>query len=74
MAGVIGFETFRRFVVRIDYGARTLALITPDTFDPRDAGAALGCRFYGHVPEIDAVFEGRWSGSTSIPDRAWNCR
>ena len=33
MPGMIGFETFRRFVTRIDYGNKTITLINPKDFD-----------------------------------------
>ena len=57
-AGVIGFETFRRFVIRIDYGAGTITFIRPDSFDPSDAGSTVELKFYGHVPEVEGAFEG----------------
>jgi predicted aspartyl protease len=58
-AGVIGFETFRRFVIRIDYAAGTIMFIRPDSFDPSDAGSVIELKFYGHMPEVEGTFEGR---------------
>jgi hypothetical protein len=58
MPGMVGYETFRRFVTRIDYGAGTLTLIDPAKFDPRDAGTPVKFVFNGHVPEVMGTFEG----------------
>ncbi len=38
MPGMVGYETFRRFVTRIDYGNKTITLIDPKFFDPKDSG------------------------------------
>jgi len=58
VCGMIGFETFRRFVIRIDYAAGTITLVKPGTFEPGDADVPVELRFYGHIPEIDGTFEG----------------
>jgi PDZ domain/Aspartyl protease len=58
MPGMIGFETFRRFVTRVDYGAHTLTLIKPSAFDPKDAGTAIPFAFNGNTIEIQASYDG----------------
>jgi hypothetical protein len=58
MPGMIGFETFRRFVTRIDYGAKTITLIDPKSFDPRDAGTAVPIVFDGNDLEADGSYNG----------------
>jgi hypothetical protein len=58
MPGMVGYETFRRFVTRIDYGARTLTLIDPKKFDPKDAGTPVKFEFNDHIPEVMGTFEG----------------
>ena len=58
VGGMIGFEFFRRFVVRIDYGGRAMTIIDPARFDPRNAGIPLRFRFYDHVPQVDGRFGG----------------
>ncbi len=58
MPGMVGYETFRRFVTRIDYGAGTLTLIDPAKFDPKDAGTPVKFVFNNHVPEVMGTFEG----------------
>ncbi len=56
--GMVGFETFRRFVTRFDYGARTITLIDPKSFDPADAGTPIPFEFADHNPEVSGEFEG----------------
>jgi hypothetical protein len=58
MPGMVGFETFRRFVTRFDYGAHAITLISPDTFDAKDAGAAIPFKFNGNTIEISATYQG----------------
>lgn len=58
MPGMVGFETFRRFVTRIDYGSDTITLIRPDAFDARDAGTAVPFKFNGNTVEAPAVYNG----------------
>lgn len=56
--GMVGFETFRRFVTRIDYGTHTITLIDPKAFDPREAGTPVKVVFDGNVPEVEASYNG----------------
>ena len=56
VGGMIGFEFFRRFVVRIDYGALTMTVIDPARFDARGAGVPIAFRFYDHQPQVDGRF------------------
>jgi len=58
MPGMVGYETFRRFVTRIDYGAHTLTLIDPKRFNPKNAGTPVKFVFNEHVPEVMGTFEG----------------
>jgi hypothetical protein len=58
MPGMVGFETFRRFVTRIDYGADKITLIRPDAFDPKDAGVAVPINFDGNTIEAPATYDG----------------
>jgi len=50
MPGMIGYETFNRFVTRIDYGKGMLTLIDPAKFDPKDAVTPVKFLFNGSVP------------------------
>jgi Aspartyl protease/PDZ domain len=53
VGGMIGFEFFRRFAVRIDYGSGTMTIIDPARFDPTDAGTPIPFLFYDHMPQVD---------------------
>ncbi|MEI9930550.1 MAG: aspartyl protease family protein [Rhizomicrobium sp.] len=58
MPGMVGFEVFRRFVTRIDYGAKTITLIDPKNFDPTNAGTPVAISFDGNVIEADGSYNG----------------
>ncbi|HEX3675734.1 MAG TPA: aspartyl protease family protein [Rhizomicrobium sp.] len=58
MTGMIGFETFRRFVTRVDYGTDTLTLIDPKSFDSKDAGTPIPIVFDGNTIEVAATYNG----------------
>ena len=50
--GMVGFELFRRFAVRIDYGHDTLTITNPVHFDPTGAGLTIPFVFYDHLPQV----------------------
>jgi hypothetical protein len=50
--GMLGFELFRRFVVRIDYSGSTLTIFDPKRFRSHGAGTAIPFKFYDHLPEV----------------------
>src|SRR5579871_3527294 len=56
--GMVGFETFRRFITRIDYGSHTITLIDTKYFDANNAGAPVQLAFDGNVAEIEARYAG----------------
>jgi hypothetical protein len=58
MPGMVGYETFRRFVTRVDYGAGTLTLIDPAKFDAKDAGTPVKFVFNDHIPQVMGTIEG----------------
>lgn len=58
VGGMMGFELFRRFAVRIDYGALTMTIVDPRRFDAADAGTAIPFRYYDHLPQVDGSFDG----------------
>ena len=58
MPGMVGYETFRRFVTRIDYGNKTVTLIDPKYFDPKDSGAPIRIAFNGN----SVIVEGSYAG------------
>ncbi|MBS0472209.1 MAG: aspartyl protease family protein [Proteobacteria bacterium] len=58
MRGMVGYETFRRFVTRIDYGAKTVTLTDPKFFDPKDAGTPIHIAFAGNAVIVSGSYEG----------------
>ena len=56
--GLIGYEVFRRFVARVDYGKSELTLIDPKSFDPATAGIPVPFVFTEHVPTVQADIDG----------------
>jgi len=63
--GMVGFETFRRFVTRVDYGNRTITLIDPKKFDAKDAGTGIPFVFYGNGIAVDGTYAGH-KGSFTV--------
>ena len=62
LGGMLGVEFIERFVVRIDYGAKTMTFIDPAGFTDaeRDAsGTAVPFVFYSHMPQVSGKFDGR---------------
>jgi Aspartyl protease/PDZ domain len=58
MPGMIGYEVFRRFVTQIDYGSKTITLIDPKYFDPKDAGTAIPFKFNGNAVIVPGSYNG----------------
>ena len=58
MQGMVGYEVFRRFVSRIDYGARTMTLIDAKTFDPSDAGTPVKIAFNANAVTVEGSYDG----------------
>jgi len=62
VGGMLGVEFFERFVVRIDYGAKTISFIDPKRFGPErraQAGTAVPFAFYEHMPQVEGRFDDR---------------
>ena len=56
--GMVGFELFRRLVVRIDYGRKLLTLTKPGSVSLKDAGVAVPFVFYDHMPFVRGRLDG----------------
>lgn len=56
--GLIGYEVFKRFVVRVDYEHRTLTLTLPAAFAYHGAGVAMPFKFNGHIPQVEGAIDG----------------
>ena len=62
LGGMIGVEFFERFIIQIDYGARTMTLSDPAHFSATDrarAGTPSPFKFYSHMPEVAGRFDGQ---------------
>jgi hypothetical protein len=55
--GMVGFELFSRFAVRLDYGAKTMTITDFANFDPRGAGTAIPFKFYDHLPAVQGMID-----------------
>jgi predicted aspartyl protease len=57
--GLVGYELFKRFVVRIDYAKHELTFIRPEDFKPANAGTAVPFTSAGGgVPLVKATIDG----------------
>jgi hypothetical protein len=56
--GLIGYEVFKRFVVRVDYEHRTLTLTLPASFSYHGAGVVVPFKFNEHVPQVEGAIDG----------------
>lgn len=56
--GLVGYEVFKRFVVKIDYADRKLTLMRAHDFKPADAGTAIPFTFLGHIPGVEGSIDG----------------
>lgn len=56
--GLVGYEMFRRFDVRIDYANKLLTIIDPKQFVPPMDATVLDFKLAGTVPEISATLDG----------------
>ncbi len=60
VGGMLGFQMFWRFIVRIDYGRRELTLFDPARFHPPRGAVAVAVPFvfYNSMPEVNGAFAG----------------
>jgi predicted aspartyl protease len=56
--GIVGYEVFKRFVVRIDYAARAMTLSDTGSWRGENAGIAVPFVFNGTVPEVEGEVDG----------------
>jgi len=56
--GVLGYELFKRLVIRIDYSNQRLQIAQPAGFDARSAGTAVPFTFDGRMPQIAGALDG----------------
>jgi len=56
-SGIIGYETFRRFVVTIDYASKTVTLTRPEAYK-LSPGTRIPFRLDDRTPIVDGSFDG----------------
>lgn len=57
--GLVGFELFHRFVVRIDYAARRLTLTDPSFFRAPEDATAIPFELEERIPLVKGAIDGR---------------
>lgn len=57
-SGLIGYEVFKRFVVRVDYTRRLLTLTLPEAFTPPTGATAVPFTFNGQTPQVEGSIDG----------------
>jgi predicted aspartyl protease len=58
VAGVIGFELFRRFPVKIDYQSSRITLYDPNAWTYKGSGVAIPFQFKDHTPQVQGSVDG----------------
>lgn len=56
--GLIGYEVFRRFVVRVDYEHNLITLTLPSAFAYKGEGTVVPFQFNEHIPQVDGAIDG----------------
>jgi hypothetical protein len=56
--GLVGYEVFKRFVVRIDYQSSRLTLTDPEQLVYQGPGVAVPFQFNEHVPQVEGELDG----------------
>jgi aspartyl protease/PDZ domain-containing protein len=56
--GLIGYEVFKRFVVRVDYEKGLLTFTEPTAFNYTGKGVVVPFIFNAHIPQVDGAIDG----------------
>jgi hypothetical protein len=56
--GLIGYEVFKRFVVRIDYEGHRLTFAAPGSFEYTGSGVRVPFKFKDHIPQVQGEIDG----------------
>jgi len=57
-SGLIGYEVFKRFVVRVDYENSLLTFTDPAVFTYTGKGTVVPFVFNAHIPQVDGSIDG----------------
>lgn len=66
LEGILGYDIFSRFVVKIDYENQKLTLYEPSSFEYKGAGEALPITLEIDHPHIKAKVDGQYEGNFVI--------
>jgi hypothetical protein len=58
VAGLVGYELFKRFPVKIDYQRSRAIFYNPETFKYSGQGVRVPFRFKGHIPQVEGTVDG----------------
>jgi hypothetical protein len=56
--GLVGYELFKRLVVKLDYENSRITLTLPSTFSYHGGGTVVPFRFNQHIPQVDGEIDG----------------
>ena len=56
--GLVGYEVFKRFVVKVDYEQQELTLTLPSAFTYSGSGVIVPFKFNNHIPQVDGEIDG----------------
>jgi hypothetical protein len=57
-SGLIGYEVFKRFAVRLDYEKGLLTFTEPAAFTYTGKGVAVPFKFNAHIPQVEGAIDG----------------
>ena len=66
LEGVLGYDIFSRFVVKIDYENQKLTLYEPSSFEYEGKGESLPITLENNHPHIKAIIDGQYQGNFVI--------
>ncbi|KPL02430.1 MAG: hypothetical protein AMJ90_05835 [candidate division Zixibacteria bacterium SM23_73_2] len=66
LEGVLGYDIFSRFVVKIDYADQKLTLYEPSTFEYKGEGESFSITLENNHPHIKAIINGQYEGNFVI--------
>jgi hypothetical protein len=56
--GLVGYEVFKRFVVKVDYEGKELTLTLPSAFTYTGTGVVVPFKFNEHIPQVEGEIDG----------------
>ncbi len=66
VGGLLGYDFFSRFVVALDFDARTCTLMRPGSWSPSGEGVVLPVEFVEQQPTVEATLDGELRGAWRV--------